>query len=141
MIPGAPVPKSSELLMATLENGAFTIDRLGPVLLRSINTGALAYAPCISADGLELYFTRASLRKTASGTFAPSVRILVATRTSTSSSFDEPQLLANLTGVVEAPTLSLDQSELFFHKREGGTYAIYRARRKPGKTAHHRTDR
>lgn len=129
IIEGAPVPKSSGLVMATLSKGNFKTEETGTILLIHINTGALNYAPCISADGLELYFTRASQRMNAAGKLEPSVRIMVATRPSTDVSFGTPMVLSALTGFVEAPTLSLDRKEMFFHKKVGDHYAIFRATR------------
>lgn len=131
IIPGAPAPKSSELQMATLTNRVFHRDERSTILLININNGALNYAPCISANGLELYFTRASRRVAPSGTLQPSVRIMIATRTATNNSFGKPQVLAALKGFVEAPTISLDEKEMFFHKKLGDHYVIERAERKP----------
>jgi hypothetical protein len=129
IVPGAPAPGSSILMIARLQNGAFTIDPNSDALLKNINTGALNYAPCISADGLELFFTRASRRKLPSGAVEPSVRIMVATRASADAPFGTPAALNALTGFVEAPTLSLDGKEMFFHKKVGNGYIIYRATR------------
>jgi hypothetical protein len=121
IVPGAPAPKKSELLVARLNNGQFRIDPESERIMRNINTGGLEYAPAISADGRELYFTRAS----------PFPRIMVATRTSVSQPFGEPLALSALTGFVEAPTISLDTQEMFFHKKVSQRFAIYRAERNP----------
>ena len=129
IVPGAPVPRNSELVMATLAKGVFDLDVRSTTLLININTGPLEYAPCISANGLELYFTRASRRSDQSGVLQASVRIMVATRTATNNSFGKPQVLANLQGFVEAPSLSLDEKELFFHRKVGDRFTIYRAER------------
>lgn len=128
IFPGAPAPKKSELMIAHLTDGAFHLDTDGARILKNVNTGALQYAPSISADGLELYFTRASQR--APGRASPgSVRIMVATRATPESPFDEPRVLAKLDGFVEAPTVPLDGSEMFFHKRVGERFLIFRAGR------------
>jgi hypothetical protein len=55
------------------------------------------------------------------------VRIVMATRASVNEPFGEPHVLSALPGFVEAPTISLDGSELFFHKKVGDKYRIYRA--------------
>jgi WD40-like Beta Propeller Repeat len=123
IIPGAPAPKKSELLVARLKGGAFRIEADSDRITRNINTGALNYAPCISADGLELYFTRASQ--------PAGPRILVSTRASVNDPFSEPRVLTALAGFVEAPSISLDRKELFFHKKVGDRFAIYRAARRP----------
>lgn len=127
IVPGEGVPRKSELLLATRKDGAFHIDPDGPRILNNIATPALQYAPCISADGLELYFTRAS--QPTSITQSP-VRILMATRESANASFGEARVLKELDGFVEAPTVSLDGKEMFFHKKAGSRFVIYRAERK-----------
>ena len=117
--PGSPMPRTSELMIARKKNDAFSVDADGGRIMAKINTGALQYAPCISEDGLELYFTRA----------APP-RIMVAARRSADDPFDEPRVLKELTGFVEAPSISLDRQEMFFHKKVGQKFTIYRAERR-----------
>jgi hypothetical protein len=129
IVPGASVPRRSELVMATIAKGVFNLDVRSTIFLININTGPLEYAPCISANGLELYFTRASRRSDPAGALQSSVRIMVATRALTTDSFGKPQVLANLRGFVEAPSLSLDEKELFFHRKVGDRFTIYRAER------------
>jgi hypothetical protein len=48
------------LTVARRKDGAFEIDADSGRILKLVNTNALQYAPSISADRLELYFTRAS---------------------------------------------------------------------------------
>jgi WD40 repeat protein len=130
IFPGATSPKSSQLMVARLKGGAFSIDPASAAIMKNVNTPALQYAPSISADGRELYFTRAS--QLAAGPEAPgaSLRIMVATRTSVYEPFGEPRALTALSGFVEAPTISLEGKEMFFHKKVGHKFAIYRAQRK-----------
>lgn len=120
IFPGAPAPAKSELLVARLKAGTFAIDPDSAAIMRNINTGALQYAPAISADGRELFFTRAS---------QSGIRLMVATRTSADAAFDQPRVLKALSGFVEAPTISLDGKEMFYHKKVGEKFAIYRAER------------
>ena len=121
IVPNLPAPKKSELMIARLKDGTFSIDPASAHIMKNINTGALEYAPCISKDGLELYFTRA----------APGAlpRIMVATRDSANDPFGEPRVLKHLTGFVEAPSISLDRKEMFFHKKVGEKFVIVRAER------------
>ncbi len=126
--PGAPAPKKCDLLVARLETGAFRIGADSERILKNVNTDALEYAPALSADGLELYFTRASQLRP--GLESPgTVRIMVATRLSTNAPFGEPRVLTALTGFVEGPAVSLDGKEMFFHKKVGTKFVIYRAER------------
>jgi len=124
IVPGAPAPRKSELIVAVQSQGAFHLDPNSAQIMHNVNDGALQYAPCISADGLELYFTRASQRPT-----GPGVRIMVATRHSASQPFGEPEVLQPLVGFVEAPSISADRKEMFFHKKVGDKFLIYRAER------------
>lgn len=128
-VPGAPAPKKSDLMVARLKDGAFSIDANSDRIMKSINTDALEYAPAVSADGLELYFTRASLLMAGSETPGAMLRIMVATRSSVNEPFGEPRVLTALTGFVEAPTTPVDAKELFFHKKVGKNFVIYRAER------------
>jgi hypothetical protein len=129
IVPGATAPKRSDLIVARLTDSAFDIDPESDRIMKNINTDALEYAPAISADGLELYFTRAS--QLMAGQDAPGalLRIMVATRSSVGESFGEPRVLTALTGFVEAPTISLDGKEMFYHKKVGKSFVIYRAER------------
>ena len=129
VVPGAPAPKKSELMIAEMQNGTFAIKTDSERILRNINTGPLAYAAAISGDGLELYFTRAS--QSESGREGhPQVRIVVSTRSQENEPFGEPRVLSALSGLVEAPSVSRDGSELFFHKKLGNRYVICRAVRR-----------
>ena len=129
MAPGAPAPKQSDLMVARLKGGVFSIDPDSGRIMKNINTGALEYAPAVSGDGRELYFTRASQLMSGSDATGARIRIMVATRGSVDEPFGEPRVLAVLTGFVEAPTISIDGKELFCHKKVGGTFVIYRAER------------
>ena len=54
---------------------------------------------------------------------------MVATRASADAPFGTPAVLSSLTGFIEAPTISLDGKEMYFHKKVGNRYAIFRANR------------
>ena len=55
---------------------------------------------------------------------------MVATRSNTSRPFDAPKALVALEGFTEAPATPKDGQEMFFHKKEGGKYSLFRAVRK-----------
>jgi hypothetical protein len=122
---GGPVPKWSRLFLAERKGGG-GFERLaeGDRILASLNQGAIQYAPCISVDGREIFFTRLSgvllWRHT---------QILHATRASTSVPFGPPEPLESITGFVEGPSLSGDGRRLYFHKREGEHFRIWRVTR------------
>ena len=89
-------------------------------LLKNINTDALEYAACISADELELFFTRFG-----NSGFA----IYRSTRESKVQPFDPPERLAAIEGFVEAPPLTADGLSLYYHKKVGELFVIYRVTR------------
>jgi Tol biopolymer transport system component len=88
-------------------------------LLAAVNNTGLNYAPSISVDGLELFFTRA----TAGSGATPA--IYRTTRPDTNSAFAAPELVTAAAGFVEAPSLSADGRLLYFHKLVNGTFVIY----------------
>lgn len=126
-LPLLPLPPlASDLLVAERrEDGSFRLDPRGAEILRKVNTRSLEYAPAISPDGLELYFTR--------GDIPGGLRLMVARRGSADAPFEEARVLSELTpGEVEAPTVSTDLSELFYHKKVGGRWRLFHAARRPG---------
>jgi len=123
------VPSESDLMMYKNVGNGFGTDQQYLSMCKNLNTRALEYAPAISIDGRELYFTRANLKLVQGSSQGPYVRIMVATRKKTSEPFGVPKVLSEIQGFVEAPTISLDKSEMFFHKKDGNRYSIYRATR------------
>lgn len=87
ILPGASAPRESKLMVARKNDGAFEIAPDSDRIMKNINTGPLAYAPAISANGPELYFTRASQLEAGSGGNDAKVRIVVATRSSLNDAF------------------------------------------------------
>jgi len=89
--------------------------------MKQVNTSSsLEYAPAISSSGLELFFTRLE---------GSNAVLYTATRTDTSSPFGVPKRIRAATGFVEGPTLSPDEKSLYYHKREGSLFVIYRVTR------------
>lgn len=133
IVANAPGPHISDLMLATRgPNGHFNVSPQSKTILAAINTPRLEYAPALTADGLELYFTRAlnadqfALAENGSaGVF----ETMVARRTSTDKPFGTPIRLAAIEGYAEAPSLTLDKRELYFHKKDGNVFRIYRATR------------
>ncbi len=120
---GSVVPKESDLMVANIDGyGAFRIAPDSFAQLINVNSDALEYAPAISADGLELYFTRAIEGGVP--------HIMLATRSSVSRPFDAPMALSKLDGFTEAPAIPKDGHEMFFHKKTDGKYSLFRAMRK-----------
>ena len=119
-----PKPSSAQIVIATRDGDGFRRDPASAKLLHNVNSRALAYAPAISSDGLELFFTRVD-RITAKAMPA----IYRAARKSRATPFDPPQRVAAIIGFAEGPTLSADGHALYYHKRENGRFVLYRVTR------------
>lgn len=124
---GSIHPAESDLQMFVKGENGFALDPQSISVLKAVNSPALEYAPSLSADQLELYFTRA--QRDLEGRLL--MRILVSKRDKVSSPFGPPSVLGVIQGFVEAPTLPALNHELFFHKRdaEDGKFKIYRCER------------
>jgi len=115
---GGPVPQSADLFMAVRDGARF--NRLSPDLLAGINTAALEYAACISADQRELFFTRVDRGDPA---------IYRSTRNDPAQPWSLPTLVQAITGFVEAPTLSSDGRSLYYHALRDSRFVIERVTR------------
>jgi Tol biopolymer transport system component len=118
------VLQAASIAIAQRQGGGFVRDANGATLLAAVNMSGLNYAPDISADGLELFFTRVD-----STTSGATPAIYRAARPDTNSAFAAPQLVAAATGFVEAPSLSADGHLLYFHMMVNGAFVIYVAQR------------
>jgi WD40-like Beta Propeller Repeat len=105
-------------------DGSFARAPDGDTLLRAVNQpGAAQYAPAVSADGLELYFTRL----TGTGTTTAVYR---SRRPNTASPWGAPAPIEALVGgVVEAAAPSADGKALYYHRLVGTTFRIERVTR------------
>ena len=93
-------------------------------LLARINGEGLAYAPSISGDGLELFFTRLSAIKPGA---AP--QLYRVARRAVTEPFGPPTRVETGAAFVEAPSLTADGRGLYFHRREGDRYSLWRMQR------------
>ena len=128
--PETDVPAQSDLMMARLSDGVFSIDPHSESILKNVNSAALEYAPHISSDGLDLYFTRADSLLVGGQNSGSCIRIMIASRKSLLEPFAQPRVISSLRGFVEAPTLPADGYELFFHQKDPHRFAIYRSVRR-----------
>jgi hypothetical protein len=116
--PGAPIPTLTNMAVAA-KTSSTTFSKLAnsEAIMALINNGELNYAPDVSPNGLELFFTRF-----AAG-FASLYR---ATRTSTTAAFSTVEPITSADGFVEGPSLTSDTKRLYYHKQTGSnTFAIY----------------
>ena len=117
-------PTSADLVLAARSGTRFARLAGGGHILANVNTAGLNYAAAIAADGRELFFTRIDLGHPADGP-----KVYRAYRQGATEPFGCPQRLRALTGYVEAPSLSLDGRTLYYHKRTGTRFLIYRVTR------------
>jgi hypothetical protein len=89
-------------------------------LLTNVNdTAYIVYAPCITKDQLELYFTRIQ-----HNTFTS--EICVSVRNTPNDTFSLPSIIySNSTLVPEAPTLTTNKSILYYHKKSGNIFKLF----------------
>lgn len=121
---GGPVPKTADLFVARRIGDRFERLLDSARIMANINTPALEYAPAISSNGLELFFTRMT-----GAFFWRKLTIEHATRTSADAPFGPSLTIGAITGFVEAPAVTDDSKELYYHKKVDGIYRIYRVSR------------
>lgn len=114
-------PQTADIVVAERQGPAFIRRPDSAELMRNINTGALEYAPCISADGRTLLFTRMRAGLGA----RPS--IYVSRRDSATAPFGPAAKLVALDGHVEATTFSVDERSIYYHKKEGDRFVVMMA--------------
>lgn len=121
---GGHVPETADIDIAVRDGAGFRRLPAARDLLRNVNTAALEYAPAVSGDLLELFFTRLE-----GSARSPRTAILRAVRPDAGAPFGAPQRLASITGFVEAPALSGDGRSLYYHRLDGGRFVILRVAR------------
>ncbi len=123
--------KASGLSASTLFVRSPDSDAIFRLVNKAASDGALQYAPSLSSDGLELFFTRV-------GPIRPGVEphIWRAVRSTAQDPFGEPALIPAIDGFAEGPTLSPDGLSLYYHKRQNGTFSIFRVTRRPSSEVH-----
>ena len=100
--------------------------KLDDRLFARVNTRSLEYAPAISDDGRELFFSRIS-RVNDRPAF---VGIYTARRRTLDEPFGLPQRIMAITGDVEAPVLSGDEKHLYYHRKHQGRFSVFRVTRR-----------
>ena len=94
-------------------------------ILATINDAAyIYYAPSITIDNLEFYYTRFKTGAVSANTL---VEICVATRANTNDPFGTSKVLFAATvgdGIIEAPTLTTDKQLMYYHKKVNGVHKI-----------------
>ena len=119
-------PYEADIVIAVKDGSQFQRLANSDEILAKINTSALEYAACISANQLELYFTRVDPPLTD----ASQPEIFVATRQNVGEPFGNPVKIESITGFAEAATLAPGGDNLYYHAMDAnGLYALYLTRR------------
>jgi Secretion system C-terminal sorting domain/WD40-like Beta Propeller Repeat len=117
------VPCQGKLGVAQKQNDS-TFNKLNNSdgMMQNINdTNYVVYAPNISKDGLELYYTRFLKNNISLGT-----QIVVSLRTSLTDTFSLPHVIVPFSTLTpEATTLTTDQLKIYYHKKSGGLYKLF----------------
>lgn len=122
--------ESSDILIGRVRLGSYEYDENeSRRIMAAINSADLEYAPSLSTDELEIFFTRLSLADLRSGKLRS--RILRSTRRSRSEPFGQPKEVQVIghSDFVEAPTLSNDERELYFHRRTDSKMRLFKVSR------------
>lgn len=117
----------SDIFFAQRRDSRFIYDeKQARTIMQNINTRDMEYAASISADGLELFFTRLAIDDLEKGRIHS--QIMRAARTDPAAPFGLPQPITAIgsSGFVEAPAIGPDGSELYYHKREGKKFRLYK---------------
>lgn len=108
--------KNNDSTFSTLPNSSS--------ILQNINdSNYIYYAPCISSDNLELYYTRYLKGQITANTV---FEICVAIRSNSLSEFSIPKVLFSetISNLIEAPTLTIDKNIIYYHRKVSGTHKI-----------------
>ena len=93
-------------------------------ILQNINDADyIYYAPCISSDNLEIYFTRYLKGQITSSTV---FEICIAVRNNSTDQFSIPKVLFSefISDLIEAPTLTTDKSIIYYHRKTTDSHKI-----------------
>ena len=124
---GSSCPGVCETLIEIAEkvnDSTFNILANSASILENINDdNYIYYAPCISSDNLELYYTRYQKGEITAGT---SFEICVAVRKSSLDNFSKPLVLFSefISDLVEAPSLTIDKRIMYYHRKVVDSHKI-----------------
>jgi len=114
-------PVEANLVIANKTGDSFTRDLNSEAIFEAINTDHLEYAPALSQNELEIYFTRLTLPLGDN----PEAKIYLSQRSSTDEPFGSPQLISEITGFVEGATLNYSDSGIYYHKKVNDLFLLY----------------
>jgi hypothetical protein len=116
---GGSLPKAAKIVRFERSGAGFRRDPRSDALLATVNAAGLDYAPDVSADGCELFFTRDIPGQPPA--------IYRAIRSGPGQPFGGIARVAAAEGFAEAPSLSGDGRTLYFHRQAVGRFQIWSA--------------
>ncbi len=122
--------EDSDIFFSKRQDGKYIYDEAeAKRVMQYINTPDMEYAASISADNLELFFTRLSIDDLRKGKVHS--QIMRATRSNVMQAFGKPRLIEAIgsSDFVEGPSIGPDGSELYYHKRVGEKFRLYKVTR------------
>lgn len=117
---GGPLPKTADLFLARRTGNRFQRLPGDKGVFANLNTSALEYAPALSQDGLEIFFTRMT-----KSLFGASLTIEHAVRIAADQPYPASTTIGSISGFVEAPSLTGDGKGLYFHQKVDGVFRIF----------------
>ena len=124
-------PCETEIGVAEKANDStfYTLSNSESILQTVNDTNFKFYAPCISSNNLELYYTR--YPDTTVLTPESLFEICVVVRNSPNDNFSEPTVLfsAQIGNLIEAPTLTQDMTIMYYHKKTPTSHKIVMRKR------------
>ncbi len=119
------LPRTSDIQAARWSDGRFETLADSAAVFRAVNSKDLEYAPALSADERELFFTRARFTFSGGKLSLAQASIMVARRDATGQPFEKPRPITSITGFVEGPTITPDGDKVYFHRRDGDRFHLY----------------
>ena len=118
----------SNFFVAERRDGGFYRSEHSEEIFEAINTVKLEYAAAISEDELTIFFNRTDIdalrREDMRG-----IGIFMAMRPTPDAAFESPKRIEAITGFVEGPTVSADDCILYYHRKNGEMFSLYRVTR------------
>ncbi len=124
------LPRTSDIQVARLSGGRFETLANSAAIFHAVNSKDLEYAPALSADERELFFTRARFTFSGGKLSLAQTSIMVARRNASGQPFGKPRPITSITGFVEGPTITPDGDKVYFHRRDGDRFHLYMVARR-----------
>ncbi len=112
------LPRKADIKFAIKrKDGSFEVPTEYKKILKNINTSALEYAPSVSCDMKELYFTRFEKNR---------FRIFYSLRDTRDGIWQKPIEIKKIRGkITEAPSIDTEKRFLYFHQKVDGVFRIF----------------